>query len=52
MILKRLFELAEREGLLDDPAFESLPVPLIVKIGPQGEYLGIEDAPRHDFNAK
>lgn len=43
MILKRLYELAERENLLDDPAFECLPVPIIVKIGDGGQYLGIED---------
>jgi CRISPR-associated protein Csd1 len=43
MILKRLYELAERENLLDDPAFESLPVPIIIKIGEGGKYLGVED---------
>jgi CRISPR-associated protein Csd1 len=43
MILRRLYELAERERLLDDPAFEEVPVPWIVKLGPAGEYLGIED---------
>lgn len=43
MILKRLYELAERERLLDDPAFESVPVPYIVKVGSEGEYLGIEE---------
>lgn len=43
MILKRLYELAERERLLDDPAFESVPVPYIVKVGNEGEYLGIEE---------
>lgn len=43
MILKRLYELAERERLLDDPAFESVPVPYIVKVGREGEYLGIEE---------
>jgi CRISPR-associated protein Csd1 len=43
MILKRLFELAERERLLDDPAFVDMPVPLIIKLGPTGEYLGIEE---------
>lgn len=42
MILRRLYELAERERLLDDPAFEAAPVPFIVKIGRDGEYLGIE----------
>ena len=43
MILKRLYELAERERLLDDPAFETLPVPIIIKVGDGGQYLGIED---------
>jgi len=43
MILKRLYELAEREGLLDDVAFESVPVPFIVNVGVNGEYLGIEE---------
>ncbi len=43
MILKRLYELAERERLLDDPAFESVPVPYVVKVGRDGEYLGIEE---------
>lgn len=42
MILKRLYELAEREKLLDDPAFEELPVPWIIKLSAAGEYLGIE----------
>jgi hypothetical protein len=28
MILKRLYELAEREALLEDPAFEEQPIPL------------------------
>lgn len=43
MILRRLYELAERENMLDDPAFECLPVPYIVKVGLHGEYLGIEE---------
>ncbi len=40
MILQRLYELAQREKLLDDPAFEELPVPYLVLIGKGGEYLG------------
>ncbi len=40
MILQRLYELAIRERLLDDPAFEELPVPYLVRIGEGGEYLG------------
>jgi CRISPR-associated protein Csd1 len=43
MILKRLFELAEREQLMAELAFELQPVPYIVKLGPAGEYLGIEE---------
>ncbi len=42
MILQRLYQLAERENLLDDPAFETLPVPIIIKIADDGRYLGIE----------
>ena len=43
MIIRRLYELAEREGLMEDPAFETLPVPYVVKLGPSGAYLGIEE---------
>jgi len=43
MILTRLYELAEREKLLEDPAFEMAPVPFVVKIDRDGAYLGIED---------
>ncbi len=43
MILKRLYELAEREKLLDDLAFEALPMPIVVKVGVGGTYLGIEE---------
>ena len=43
MILQRLYELALREGLLDDVAFEEQPVPFIIKIGDDGQYLGIEE---------
>jgi CRISPR-associated protein Csd1 len=42
MILQRLYELALRERLLDDVAFEEQPVPFVVKVGDSGEYLGIE----------
>lgn len=42
MILTRLYEFAEREQLLDELAFESLPVPYVVKIDSDGRYLGIE----------
>ena len=43
MILQRLYELAIRERLLDDVAFEVQPVPFVVKLGDDGEYLGIEE---------
>jgi CRISPR-associated protein Csd1 len=42
MILKRLYELAERSGLLADPAFEDVPVPYVVVVGAGGEFLGVE----------
>ncbi len=40
MILQRLYELAVRENLLDDPAFETLPVPYVVLVDENGGYLG------------
>jgi CRISPR-associated protein Csd1 len=43
MILKRLYELAEREKLLTDPAFEEQPVPFVIKLGANGEYLGVDE---------
>jgi CRISPR-associated protein Csd1 len=43
MIFKRLYELALREGLLQDVAFEEQPVPFIIKLGDHGEYHGIEE---------
>jgi CRISPR-associated protein Csd1 len=43
MILQRLYELALREGLLDEVAFEEQPVPFVVKIGGDGRYLGVEE---------
>lgn len=45
MILTRLYELATRPGetILDDPAFESAPIPYVVSIGENGEYLGVEE---------
>jgi CRISPR-associated protein Csd1 len=41
MIIQRLNELAEREQMLDDPAFEELPIKLAIQIGEGGHYLGI-----------
>lgn len=43
MILNRLYELAVRESLLDDPSFEAQPIPYVIKIGESGDYLGIEE---------
>jgi CRISPR-associated protein Csd1 len=43
MILHRLYELAERQRLLEDPAFEELPVPYVVQLKGNGEFLGIEE---------
>src|ERR1700693_1913367 len=42
MILTRLHELALREHLLDDTAFEEQPVPFVVKLGKEGKFLGID----------
>jgi CRISPR-associated protein Csd1 len=41
MILNRLYELAVRESLLDDPSFEIAPVPYVIEISENGDYLGI-----------
>lgn len=41
MILKRLYELAEREGLLQDPAFDVAPVACLIQIGEMGEFRGM-----------
>ena len=43
MILQRLYELALRERLLEDVAFEEQPVPFIIKLGDKGDYHGIEE---------
>lgn len=43
MILQRLYELAERENLLDDPSLARQPVPFVVQVGPGGKYLGIQE---------
>lgn len=53
MILRRLYELAERERLLEDPAFKTAPVACLINIGPAGEYLGILDLrPREEIASK
>ena len=41
MILKRLYELADREGLLQDPAFDTAPVAAVIQIDDQGNFCGI-----------
>ena len=41
MILQALHELAEREGLVEDPDYEWRPVAWIICLGPAGEYLGL-----------
>lgn len=43
MILRALFELAEREQLVTDPDFPLVPVPWIVSVSHDGRVLGISD---------
>jgi CRISPR-associated protein Csd1 len=43
MILQELKALALREGLVDDPAFESKAVPWIIVLDEDGSYLGLRD---------
>lgn len=43
MIIQRLNELAVREQLLDDPAFESHPIKFAIQIATDGRYLGISE---------
>jgi CRISPR-associated protein Csd1 len=43
MILQSLRDLAVRERLVDDPAFESKPVRWIVKVTPDGGFVGVYD---------
>lgn len=50
MIYKALFDLAEREGLLADTAYEPQEVHYLVHLGASGEYLGCE-APRDETSA-
>ncbi len=42
MILQELRALALREGLVDDPAFESKPVAWIIELDSEGGYLGLK----------
>ncbi len=43
MILHELKALARREGLVDDPAFESKPVPWTIVLDEDGSYLSLRD---------
>ncbi len=43
MILQRLYELAERENLLEDPAVVVRPIACRIDIGADGEFLGLQD---------
>jgi CRISPR-associated protein Csd1 len=43
MILHELKALAVREGLVDDPSFESKPVPWIIVLDEEGSYLDLRD---------
>ena len=43
MILQSLRDLALRERLVDDPAFESKPVRWVVKLKPDGAFVGVYD---------
>ena len=45
MILNRLYELALRENLLADTAFETQPVPFVIELGIGGEFLGLSQPP-------
>ena len=41
MILKRLYELADDNGLLQDPAFDTAPVAAVIQIDEHGKFCGI-----------
>ena len=47
MIYQALYELAEREGLVNDPAYEPAEVAYLIKLGVGGKYLGYS-APRNE----
>jgi len=42
MILKALYDLAQREDLVPDPDFEIRPVSWVIRVGDDGRFLGIE----------
>ena len=41
MILQALYDLAQKEGLMEDPNFELKPVAWLVRLSDKGELLGI-----------
>jgi CRISPR-associated protein Csd1 len=45
-MLKALYELAEREGLLEDPSYEPKPVDFFIHLGLEGRFNGVVPAPR------
>jgi CRISPR-associated protein Csd1 len=47
MILQALAEMAEREGLLEDPSYEQKEVHYLIRLGPGGKYLSCS-APRDE----
>ena len=48
MILQRLYQLADRERLLDDPAFVRIPIQCVVLIAGDGSYSGLIDVRQRD----
>jgi CRISPR-associated protein Csd1 len=43
MILQALYQLAQREGLMEDPDFEPKPVAWLVRVAADGRFLGFQD---------
>ncbi len=43
MILQELYQLAERENLMEEPDYESKPVSFLVRVSREGKITGIED---------
>lgn len=52
MILRALFELAEREHLVEDPDFVIAPVAWLVRVSAEGTILGIEDTRREEAKGR
>ncbi|MBI3461599.1 MAG: hypothetical protein HY000_00855, partial [Planctomycetes bacterium] len=48
MILQRLYQLAKREGLLNNPAFLRTPIQCVVTVAPDGTYLGLIDVRKRE----